>query len=49
VAIAQIGIWLFARAEGGALGLVDYLGQTFGPLVPLQFAIAALVAWWSAR
>jgi hypothetical protein len=49
VAIAQIGIWLFARAEGGALGLVDYLGQTFGPLVPLEFAIAALVAWWSAR
>jgi hypothetical protein len=49
VAIAQVGIWLFARYEGGALGLIDYLAQTFGPLVPLQFAIAALVAWWSAR
>jgi hypothetical protein len=49
VLVAQIGIWLYARAEGGALGLVDYLAQTFGPLVPLQFAIAALVAWWSTR
>jgi hypothetical protein len=49
VAVAQVGIWLFARSEGGALGLIDYLAQTFGPLVPLQFAIAALVAWRSAR
>jgi hypothetical protein len=49
VVVAQIGIWLVARSEGGALGLIDYLAQTFGPLVPLQFAIAALVAWWSAR
>lgn len=49
VAVAQLGIWLYALSEGGALGLVDYLGQTFGPLVPLQFAIAAVVAWWSAR
>lgn len=49
VAVAQLGIWLYARAEGGALGLIDYLAQTFGPLVPLQFAIAALVAWWRAR
>jgi hypothetical protein len=49
VAVAQLGIWLYARAEGGALGIIDYLAQTFGPLVPLQFAIAALVAWWRAR
>jgi hypothetical protein len=49
VAVAQLGMWLYARAEGGALGLIDYLAQTFGPLVPLQFAIAALVAWWSTR
>ena len=49
VAVAQLGIWLYARAEGGALGLIDYLGQTFGPLVLLQFGLAALVAWWSAR
>lgn len=49
VVAAQIGIWLYALAEGGALGLIDYLAQAFGPLVPLQLAIAALVAWWSAR
>jgi hypothetical protein len=49
VVVAQLGIWLYARAEGGALGLIDYLVQTFGFLVPLQFAIAGLVAWWRAR
>jgi hypothetical protein len=49
VVVAQLGIWLYARAEGGALGLIDYLAQTFGFLVLLQFAIAAIVAWWRAR
>lgn len=46
---AQVGVWLYARAEGGALGLFDYLGQTFGPLVPLQLFVAVGIAWWSAR
>jgi hypothetical protein len=49
VALAQLGIWLYARSEGGALGVVDYLAQTFGPLVPLQFVVAGAAAWWSAR
>jgi hypothetical protein len=49
VVVTQLGIWLYARAEGGALGLLDYLGQTFGLLVPVQLAIAGLVAWWRAR
>jgi hypothetical protein len=49
VALVQLGIWLYARAEGGALGLVDYLAQTFGPLVVLQFALGAVVAWWNGR
>jgi hypothetical protein len=49
VALAQLGIWLYARWEGGALGIVDYLAQAFGPLVPLQFAVAGVVAWWTAR
>lgn len=49
IAIGQIGIWLFARSEGGALDLGAYLFQTFGPLVPLEFMIATLTAWWSAR
>ncbi len=45
----QLGLWLFARSEGGVLPLVDYLGQTFGALVPLQVVISAGVAWWTAR
>jgi hypothetical protein len=49
VGAGQVGTWLYARSEGGVLDLADYLGQTFGWLVPVQFAIAALVAWWSAR
>ena len=36
VVLGQIGLWLFARAEGGVLPPIDYLGQTFGPLVPLE-------------
>ena len=48
IAIAQIGIWLYARSEGGVLELVDYLGQTFGPLAPLEFAIAGVIAILSA-
>jgi hypothetical protein len=49
VALGQLGIWLYARSEGGVLGLLDYLAQTFGWLVPLQLAVAAAVGWWSAR
>ncbi len=49
VLLGQLGLWLFGRTEGGVLGLTDYLGQTFGLLVPLQVGIAAVVAWWSAR
>jgi hypothetical protein len=45
----QLGIWLFARSEGGVLGLVDYLGQAFGWLVPVNLVVAAAVAWWTAR
>lgn len=49
VVVAQLGIWLYARSEGGALGLADYLGQTFGWLVPLQVIVAAATTWWSGR
>jgi hypothetical protein len=49
VALGQLGIWLYARSEGGVLGLLDYLAQTFGWLVPVELAVAAVVAWWSAR
>ena len=49
VVLGQIGLWLFARAEGGVLTPIDYLGQTFGPLVPVEVLLAAAVAWWRAR
>jgi hypothetical protein len=47
--LGQVGLWLFARAEGGVLAPIDYLGQTFGVLVPLEVLLAAVVAWWRAR
>jgi uncharacterized membrane protein YidH (DUF202 family) len=49
ILLGQLGIWLYARSEGGVLGLLDYLGQAFGWLVPLQLAVAALVAGWTSR
>jgi hypothetical protein len=49
VLVGQIGLWLFARTEGGVLSLPDYLDQTFGALVPLQVVLAGLAAWWTAR
>jgi hypothetical protein len=49
VALGQLGLWLYARSEGGVLGPVDYLAETFGLLVPLQFGIAWVVAWATAR
>ncbi|MEP6639683.1 MAG: hypothetical protein ABJC39_10080 [Chloroflexota bacterium] len=49
VALGQLGLWQYARIEGGVLGLLDYLGQAFGPLVLLEFAAAGVVAWLAAR
>jgi hypothetical protein len=49
VLLGQVGLWLFARAEGGVLGPLDYLGQTFGVLVPVEVLLAAVVGWWRAR
>lgn len=48
VAAAAIATWLFARVEGGALGLLDYLWSTFGLLVPTEVVAAALGAAWGA-
>ena len=48
VTVAAVGTWLFARAEGGTLELVDYLLTTFGPFVPAEAVIAAVAAWWGA-
>jgi hypothetical protein len=49
VALAQVGLWLHARTQGGALGLLDYLAQTRGLLVPIELLIAMGVAWWATR
>jgi hypothetical protein len=49
VALGQLGLWGYARTEGGVLSPLDYLGEVYGPLVPLQFVTAAIVAWLTAR
>lgn len=49
VVLGQVGLWLLARLEGGTLGIVDYLGEVFGVLVPAQALVAAAVAWWRTR
>jgi hypothetical protein len=45
----QLGLWLFARYEGGVLGPVDYLAETFGLLVPIELAVAVVTAWLASR
>ena len=49
VALGQLGLWQFARTEGGVLPPIEYLLEVFGPLVPLEFGAAALLAWLAAR
>jgi hypothetical protein len=46
---SETATWLYARNEGGVLGPIDYLLQTFGPVVPLVAITSVLAAWWSAR
>ncbi len=49
VGIAAVATWQFARQEGGVLGLVDYLVETFGPFVPAELVVGALTAAWGAN
>lgn len=49
VALGLVGIWLFARLEGGVLGLPDYFAQVQGPLVFVDLAVAGLVAAGTVR
>jgi hypothetical protein len=49
VAIGYVGIWLFARSEGGVLGLFDYLFEVDGVLPLIAVALAATSAWLAAR
>jgi hypothetical protein len=48
VVVADVATWLNARGEGGTLGLVDYLFETFGLFVPGELCLAALGAVWGA-
>ena len=48
VVVAAIGTWVIARGEGGVLGPIDYLLETFGPFVPAEAVVAALTAAWGA-
>lgn len=48
VALGQLGLWLIARGEGGTLGVIDYLAEVFGLLVPAELLLAAALAWWRA-
>lgn len=49
VLVGQLGLWQYARSEGGVLSLLDYLGEVFGLLVPVQVGVATVVAWVAAR
>lgn len=48
VVVADVATWLNARSEGGTLGLLDYLLETFGLFVPGELFVAALGAAWGA-
>jgi hypothetical protein len=45
---ATIGLWIVARAEGGALGPLDLMLQVYGALIPVGAVLGALTAWWGA-
>ncbi len=49
VVLGQVGLWLYARTEGGVLALPEYLADTWGILVPIQAVLAAAGAWWTTR
>ena len=44
VALGLVAIWLYAGIEGGVLGIVDYLAEVQGILVPIEFAAAGGLA-----
>jgi hypothetical protein len=49
VVVGLLGVWLFARAEGGVLDPIAYFGDVQGPLAPAQLVLAALAAVASSR
>jgi hypothetical protein len=49
VLLGQLGLWAYARYEGGVLGPLELLAEVYGPLVLLELVAAAAIAWWTAR
>ena len=49
VVLGHVGLGLCARSEGGALGPVDYLAQTWGPLAVAQDVVAVGAAGLASR
>jgi hypothetical protein len=49
VVVGLLGVWGFARLEGGVLDPVGYLLDVHGPLVALDLAVAAIAASVGSR
>lgn len=49
VIVGLLGVWLFARAEGGVLDPITYFADVEGLLAPIQLLLAALAAFVSSR
>lgn len=49
VVVGAIGAWLVGLAEGGNIGLFDFLWATTGLLVPAELLIAIVASAWGAR
>ena len=50
VALGQLGIWQYARTEGGVLPLVDYLGEVVrAPRARSSSRRRIVAAWLVAR
>ncbi|HEX8941005.1 MAG TPA: hypothetical protein VF763_12665 [Candidatus Limnocylindrales bacterium] len=45
----QVGLWLWARQEGGALPLPEHLWTVYGVLLPAEYVLALGAAAWAAR
>jgi hypothetical protein len=48
VVLGAVGAWLVGLAQGGDLGLFDFLWATSGLLVPAELLAAILAAAWGA-
>jgi hypothetical protein len=49
VVVGAVGAWLVGLAQGGDLGLLDFLWATSGLLVPAELVAAILAAVWGVR